>query len=89
MRLQSIVRGKSGEKETQQADDVHPNNMPDRFEVIGHVPALMATWLSKFLKRPTNCAKVIINGKRVNRGGGYSLEVPCEYIFEGDSFSCG
>ena len=43
----ATVRGKSGEKETQQADDVHPNNMTDRFEVIGHVPALMATWLSK------------------------------------------
>ena len=36
----AVVRGKSGEKETQQADDVHPNNMTDRFEVIGHVPAL-------------------------------------------------
>ena len=85
----AIVRGKSGENETQQADDVHPNNMTDRFEVIGHVPALMATWLSKFLKRPTNCTKVIIKGKRVNRGGGYGLEVPCEDIFEGDSFSSG
>ena len=52
----AIVRGKSGEKD-QQADDVHPNNVTDRFEVTVHVPALMATWLSKFLKRPTNCAK--------------------------------
>ena len=60
----AIVSGKSGEKETQQVDDVYPNNMTDRFEVIGHVPALMATWLSKFLKRPTNCAKVIIKGKQ-------------------------
>ena len=25
----------------------------------------------------------------MNRGGGFGLEVPCEYIFEGDSFSCG
>ena len=63
--------------------------MTDRLKVIGHVPELMATWLSKFLKRPRNCAKVIIKVKRVNRGGGYGLEVPCEYIFEGDSFSCG
>ena len=30
-----------------------------------------------------------IQGKRVNRGGGYGLEFPCEYIFECDSFSCG
>ena len=83
----AIVRRKSGEKETQQADDVHPNNVTDRF--IGHVPALMAMWLSKFLTTPTNCAKVIIKWKRVNRGGGYGPKVPCEYIFEGDSFSCG
>ena len=40
----ATLRGKSGEKETQQADDVHPNNVTDRFEIIGHVPALM--WLS-------------------------------------------
>ena len=49
----------------------------------------MAAWLSEFLKRPTNCTKVIIKRKQVNRGGGYGLEVPCEYISEGDSFSCG
>ena len=30
----------------------------------------------------------MIKGKRVNRGGGYRLEVPCEYPFEGDRFSC-
>ena len=49
--------------------------MTDRFEVIGHVPVLMATWL--------------IKEKRVNRGVGYGLEVPCEYLFEGDSFCYG
>ena len=27
--------------------------------------------------------------KRVNRRGGYDFEVPCEYLFEGDSFSFG
>ena len=25
---------------------------------------------------------------QVNRGGGYGLEIPCEYEFEGDNFSC-
>ena len=61
----------------------------DKFEVVGHVPQLMALWLTKFLKRPTKRAKVIVKGKRVNRGGGFGLEVPCEYQFGGDSFSCG
>lgn len=26
-------------------------------------------------------------GKRVNRGAGYGLEIPCEYCFTGDEFS--
>ena len=43
--------------EAQQADEVHPNNVTDRFELIGHVPVLMAVWLSKFLKRPTTAEK--------------------------------
>ena len=63
--------------------------MTDRFEIIGHVPARVATWLNKSLNRPTNCGKVIIKGKRINRRGDYGFEVPCEYLFEGDSFSFG
>ena len=31
-------------------------------------------------------ARVIIKGKRVNRGAGYGLEVPCEYHFQRDNF---
>ena len=53
----------------------HPNEMSDDFEVVGHVPKLMAIWLTKFLKRASNIGKVVIKGKRVNRGGGYGLEI--------------
>ena len=56
--------------------------------VVGHLPKLMARWVSKFLKRLTNHGKVVVAGKKVNRGGGYGLEIPCEYEFEGDNFSC-
>ena len=63
----AIIREKSGQEETLQIVDAHLNNLSGKFEVIGHVPKLMATWLSKFLKRPMNCEKVIIKGKRVNR----------------------
>ena len=48
----------------------------------------MALWLTKFLKRQTNSVKVIVKGKRVNRGGVYGLEITCEYHFHGDTFSC-
>ena len=59
----------------------------DDYEVIGHVPKLIALWLTRFLKWPTNSGKVTVKGKCVNRGGGYGLEISCKYMFEGDSFS--
>ena len=62
----------------------HPNEMRDDIEVIGHVPKLMANWLTTFLKRATNSGKAMIRGKRVNRGGGYGLEIPCEFHFVGN-----
>ena len=45
----------------------HPNEMIDDCEVIAHVPKLMALWLTKFLKRPTNKGKVTVKDKRVRR----------------------
>ena len=52
-----------------------------------HLPELMALHVTKFQKRPTNSGKVTVAGKRVNRGAGYGLELPCEYLFSGDKFS--
>lgn len=56
--------------------------------MVGHVPKLMAMHVTKFLKRPTNSVKVTVTGKRVNRGAGYGLELPCQYFCYGDKFSC-
>lgn len=42
----------------------------------------MAIWLTTFLKRGPNSSKAVIKDKRVNRGGGYGLEIPCT----GDTF---
>ena len=67
---------------------VHPNEMTDDMEVIGHIPKLMAQWVTKLLKCTTNSATVIIKGKHVNRGAGYGVELPCEFKFQGHSFSC-
>lgn len=61
---------------------------PRHKEVVGHLYKPMALHLTKFLKRPTNSGKVTVMGKRVNRGAGYGLELPCEYLFDGDKFSC-
>lgn len=54
-------------------ETLHPNNWTENFDVIGHVPKLIATWLNKFLKKPSNYRNFIIKGKRINRGGGYGL----------------
>ena len=37
--------------------------MMDYYEVIGHVHKLMALWLTKFLKWPTNKGKVAVKGQ--------------------------
>ena len=59
------------------------------FEVIGQVPKLMATSLTKVLEEAHQLWESGNKGKRVNKGGGFiGLEVPSEYIFEGDNFSC-
>ena len=44
-------------------------------------------YINKFLKRATNNGKTVVKGKRLNRGGGYGLEVPCEYNFMRDKMS--
>ena len=54
----------------------HPNQVTDLMEVVGHVPKLMAVWLTKF------------TGKRVNRGGGYGLKLLCEFVLQDNLFSC-
>ena len=69
--------------------NTHPNEIAVGMEVVGHVPKLMAQWVTKFLKRASNSGTVVITGKLINRGAGYGLELPCEFKFQGDKYSCG
>ena len=65
----------------------HPNTVDGSVKVVGHIPQNMASCVSKFLKRASNSGKVIVKGKRINRGAGFGLEIPCVYKFSGDPFS--
>ena len=47
--------------------------------IVGHVPFNLAPVFSHFLKRSFNKETAEITGGKVNRGGGYGLEVPCIY----------
>ena len=77
----AVVRPNPDNVQSKRAVDLHPNILNKEFEAIDHAPKLMATWLTRFLKRQTNCRKVVIKGKQVNRGGQFGLEVPCEHNF--------
>ena len=68
--------------------NTHPNEIAVGMEVVGHVAKLMAQWLTKFLKRSSNSGTVVISWKRINRGAEYGLELPCEFRFQGDKYSC-
>ena len=50
--------------------------------IIGH--GRLSEVLNKFLSLPHSSIKCKVAGKRINRGVGYSLEVPMFHIFYGD-----
>lgn len=51
--------------------------------LVGHVPHNLSTLFSHFLRRDVNKAFAEVTGGKVNRGGGYGLEVPCVYRLYG------
>jgi len=71
----AIVRKREGGRSRRKC--IHENKLNGE-TVLGHVPKLMAPWLTKFLKRPTNTGRAVVKGKCVNRGASYGLEIPCE-----------
>ena len=73
---------------TERKNNVHPNQVRTNDEVIGHVPRLMACAVTTFLKGRTNSGHLEVTGKRVNRGAGYHLEIPCVYQFTCDRSLC-
>ena len=84
----AVVTPNPDQVQRKRAVDLHPNILNKEFEVTFHVPKLMATWLTRFLKRKSNCGRVVIKEKRVNTRSDFDLKVPCEYIFEGDDLFC-
>jgi hypothetical protein len=81
----AIVKSSRGSTETSGLS--HANAVNETVDVVGHIPKNMAPYVSKFLKRASNSASVTVKGKRINRGAGYGLEIPCVYTFRGDQFS--
>ena len=51
--------------------------------VVGHLPENISKLCTLFLKVPNTRIRARVTGKRLNRGGGYGLEVPVVYDFVG------
>ena len=60
---------------------IHSNHIGPR--VVGHVPVLHSSMFKKFIYT----IRVLVTGKRINRGAGYGLEIPVEYVFNGNDKS--
>ena len=50
-----------------------------------HVPFNWSEMTAELLHFPNNRIRVVLIGKRVNRGAGFGLEIPVDYNFYGDS----
>ena len=96
--VESFVRGYHSYKDVWEprvgevlALEREPHNTVDQLAVsvvrsgriVGHVPFNLAPVYSHFLKRSFNKGTAEITGEKVNRGGGYGLEVPCIYRLYG------
>ena len=70
-----------------------PENPEDRNAVtlmnkknnVGHVPKNISVWMTMFLKLKNSSIASRATGEKVDREGGYGLEIPCEYLAEGDT----
>ena len=51
--------------------------------VVGHVPKNISKYVFMFLSLPSCALDIVVTGKRVNRGGGYGLEIPASFCFYG------
>ena len=51
--------------------------------VVEHVPKNMSKILFMFLSLPHCVLDIFVTGKRINRGGGYGLEIPANFYFYG------
>ena len=54
-------------------------------KIVGHVSLDWSKAASKFLQLTNHHIRVEVTGKRLNRGVGLGLEIPCKLFFYGDA----
>ena len=48
--------------------------------VVGHIPLVISKCISLLLILPGSFLEAEVIGRKINRGGGYWLGVPCKYV---------
>ena len=51
--------------------------------MVGHVPKNISKIVFMFLSLPHCALDIFVTEKRINRGGGYGLEIPTNFYFHG------
>ena len=100
LEIPSFVRGyhaykdiwepKSGEilelrRERENCTDINAVAVVKDSRTVGHIPKNLAPHLSFFLARDFNKGLCEVAGARLNRGGGYGLEILCIFKLYGPS----
>lgn len=67
-------------KEPDNPEDIHAVAIK---RIVGHVPFNVTLTVLTFLRRSRNKCLAEVRDSKVNRGGGYGLEIPHEYHFLG------
>ena len=57
--------------------------------IVEHVPQNYASAFARFLMLPNHSIRCRVTRQRVNRGAGFGLEVPADYIFYGNAKAIG
>ena len=81
----NIWNSKLGDNDVEVKHEV--NNEHNKFAVAifhskrieGHIPKNLSKFFYRFLLLPNCTISCEVTGKRVNRGGGYGLEIPLKY----------
>ena len=72
-------------EEPENPEDKDAVTLMNKEKIVGHVPKNIIVWVSMFLNLKNISIASRVTGEKVNRGGGYRLEIPSKYLVEGDT----
>ena len=77
----TAVKGETYSCTSEPGNELDCNAVAVMYEdrVVGYIPLAISKCISLFLTLPESCIETKVTGKRINRGAGYGLEVPCKY----------